>query len=75
MELKTKLLMSFKTDLGDKISLAIDDPKPDLTEEEIINTMNLIVEKDVFSPKGGSLLSVVEAKVVQTDTTEYDLKL
>ena len=37
--------------------------------------MDTILEKDIFSPNGGSLVSSVSAKVVQTDTTEYDLEL
>jgi hypothetical protein len=37
--------------------------------------MNLIVEKDIFFPYGSELVSAVEAKVVVTDTTEYDLAI
>ena len=53
------------------------DPKvlEELTETEIKEAMNTIIEKDIFSPNGGSLVSSVSAKVVQTDTTDYDLVL
>lgn len=75
METKTKLIMSFKTNDEKKIAISVDNPRADLTEEEIKNAMELIVLKDIFAPNGASLATLIEAKVVQTDTTEYDLAL
>jgi len=37
--------------------------------------MNLIIEKDVFMPNGEALVEKVGAKVVETETQEYDLVL
>ena len=37
--------------------------------------MVLVVEKNIFAPNGGNIVATVEAKVVVTDTTEYDLVL
>ena len=74
-EIKTKLLMTFKTSDDKKVSITVDNPREDLTETEIKEAMNTIIEKDIFSPNGGSLVSAVSAKVVQTDTTDYDLVL
>ncbi len=75
METALKLIMTFKSQ-GDKaINLTIDDPKDDLTESEIIDAMNLIIEKNIFAPYNVDLKEAVKAKVVQTDTTEFDLKL
>ena len=73
MEIKTKLLMTFKTSDDKKVSITVDNPREDLTETEIKEAMNTII--DIFSPNGGSLVSAVSAKVVQTDTTDYDLVL
>lgn len=73
METKTKLLMTFKDSGGKRVSLAVDAPRADISEEEIRDTMALIVEKDIFSPGGEKLETMVEAKIVATDTTEYDL--
>ena len=48
METALKLIMTFKSQ-GDKaVNLTIDDPKEDLTESEIINAMNLIIEKNIL---------------------------
>ena len=44
-----------------------------VSETEIKTCMELIVARDVFAPNGEALVKVVEAKVVVTDTTAYDL--
>ena len=73
MELTKKLLMTFKANDDKKISLSVDDPRADITEAEIKAVMDLIVAKNIFAPNGTDLVEAVEAKVVVTDTTSYDL--
>ncbi|GJG92186.1 DUF2922 domain-containing protein [Clostridioides difficile] len=72
--IETRLLMVFSTTLGRKVSLFVSDPREDLNEAEIKDAMNQIVTKNIFAPKfGEELEAAVEAKVVQTATTGYDL--
>ncbi|EQK47393.1 MULTISPECIES: DUF2922 domain-containing protein [Paraclostridium] len=72
--IETRLLMVFSTTLGRKVSLFVSDPREDLTEEEIKAAMEQIVEKNIFAPRFGEELEApLEAKVVQTATTGYDL--
>ena len=71
--LETKLLMTFSTNFGKKVSLFVTDPRQDLTEAEIKAAMDIIVQKNIFAPGGEDLKTPVEAKLVQTETTEYDL--
>ena len=73
MELNRKLFMTFKTTDDKKVSLTVDNPREDLTEEEVKTAMELIKEKNIFAPGGADLASLVSAKVVETDTTNYDL--
>ena len=73
MELNRKLVMTFKTTDDKKVSLTVDNPREDLTEEEVKTAMELIEEKNIFAPGGADLASLVSAKVVETDTTNYDL--
>ncbi|MGL5329019.1 MAG: DUF2922 domain-containing protein [Peptostreptococcaceae bacterium] len=74
METSLKLVMSFRSQ-GDKtVNYTVDDPRDNLTEAEVIAAMNLLVEKNIFKPGGADLKECIKAKVVQTDTTEYDLK-
>ena len=65
--------MTFKTTDDKKVSLTVDNPREDLTEEEVKTAMELIKEKNIFEPGGADLASLVSAKVVETDTTNYDL--
>ena len=73
MELNRKLVMTFKTTDDKKVSLTVDNPREDLTEEEVKTAMELRKEKNIFAPGGADLASLVSAKVVETDTTNYDL--
>ena len=68
-----KLLMSFITSSGKKVSLFVTDPRDDIKESEIKAVMDLIIEKNIFAPNGEDIVSAKEAKIVQTETTEFDL--
>ena len=70
-----KLVMVFKNSVGKNVSISIDDPKDNITETEIKTTMELIVEKNIFKKNDYAFVEAVEAKIVTTDTTEYDLVL
>lgn len=70
---EVKLLMTFSTELGRKVSLFVTDPREDIKESEIKAVMDLIVEKNIFAPNGADIVSPLEAKVVITETTDYDL--
>ena len=75
MEQTKRLVMTFKTTDDKKISLSVDDPREDVTEAEIKSAMDLVVSKNIFAPNGADIVQAVEAKVVVTDTTPYDLVL
>jgi len=75
MDITKKLIMTFKSSDDKKVSISVDNPRENLTESEIKEAMDTIIEKNIFSPNGGSLVSIISAKVVQTDTTDYDLAL
>ena len=68
-----KLIMTFKTTDEKSVSLSIDNPREDLTEDEIKSAMELVVLKNIFSIAGSDILKAVSAKVVITDTTPFDL--
>ena len=70
-----KLLMTFKNTLGNSFTITVDDPREDLNEQEIIDAMNLIKDKNIFQPNGYDIAQCVSAKVVDSTTTEYDLEV
>ena len=75
MEQTKRLVMTFKSSDDKKVSLSVDNPRENITENEIKSAMDLIVSKNIFAPNGSDMVAVVEAKVIVTDTTEYDLAL
>ncbi|MEG2246532.1 MAG: DUF2922 domain-containing protein [Peptostreptococcaceae bacterium] len=74
-ELETRLVMTFSNTLGRKISLFVTDPRENLTETEIKAAMDLIIEKNIFEPNGADIVAAVDAKIIQTETTEFDLEI
>ncbi|WP_455539108.1 DUF2922 domain-containing protein [Terrisporobacter sp.] len=70
-----KLIMTFKNTLGNSFSITIDDPREDIEEQDILEAMNLIKEKNIFQPKGYDIAECISAKVVDSSTTDYDLKI
>lgn len=74
-ELETRLVMTFSNTLGRKISLFVTDPRDNITEVEIKTAMDLIIEKNIFEPNGADIIAAVDAKIIQTETTEFDLEI
>ena len=75
MEQTKRLVMTFKTAGDKKVSLVVDDPRDDISESEIKAAMDLVIAKNIFAPNGDDIVQAVDAKVVVTDTTPYDLVL
>ena len=73
--LNKRLVMTFKTTDDKSVSLSIDDSREDITETEIKTAMDLVVSKNIFATGGADIAKAVSAKVVVTDTTDYDLVL
>ena len=73
METTKKLVMTFLTDSDNKVSLTVDNPQPSLEESVIKTAMETIIAKDIFAPRMEKLVEMVEAKIVVTNKTEYDL--
>ena len=68
-----KLVMVFATNKDKNVSLSVDNPKASLGEAQIKSAMETIVAQNIFAPNGEDLVRCVEAKIVTTNTNEYDL--
>ena len=68
-----KLVMVFGTNKEQNVSLSVDKPKSSLNETQIKSAMETIVAQNIFAPNGEDLVKCVEAKIVTTNTNEYDL--
>ena len=68
-----KLVMVFATDGDKNVSLSVDNLKSSLQEAKIKSAMETIVAQNIFAPNSEDLVRCVEAKIVTTNTNEYDL--
>lgn len=63
------LQLSFLTELGNTVTLSIPDPKPGLTETEVQQAMQTIIDKNVFTSTTGPLVAIKAARVVAREVT------
>lgn len=70
---KEVLHLGFINEDGKAVTFRIADPKEDLTAEEILEAMQTVIDRGVFTSSGGDLVAAGSAKVVETITGEYDI--
>lgn len=68
------LVMNFLTAEGKKTSIRVSNVKDDLTAQEVKTAMETIVAKNIFTSKNGDLQSVDSAHIVESSTTELEVK-
>lgn len=61
------LQMIFVNEAGGNVTISVQVPREDLTEQNVADVMTLIISKDVFVSNGGSLVSIHSARVVSRD--------
>jgi len=62
----TKLEMEFLDEANKKFTISINEPRIDITPEEVGQAMDAIVGYDVFAPGMKNLVDTVGARVVTT---------
>lgn len=62
-----KLNMVFKTDEGKEVTIALPDPKDDLTKAQVVAVMDQIIAKEIFTSTKGKLTTVVDAIIKSID--------
>ena len=65
----TRLLLTFVTGNGNKVSISIPDPKTPLTEAEVRDAMEEVVASGLIKPNGSSLVAPFSASLVDSSTT------
>ena len=64
------LQLNFSTADDKKVMLTVDEPREDLTEQEVSTTMQTIIDSGVFEIEDFPLESVVGARVVERTVTD-----
>lgn len=64
------LQLNFNTASGKKVTMTVNDPRPDLTTQTVEAAMQEIIALDVFELNGASLATIVDARIVERNVTE-----
>ncbi|NLY77184.1 MAG: DUF2922 domain-containing protein [Tissierellia bacterium] len=70
---RSVLEMEFLDSAGKKFKITIDEPRNDLTEQEVRDAMNEIVQKDVFYSSTGDLVALSGARYITTTVEELEI--
>lgn len=60
------LKLSFRNATGKSTSLRFDDPKTDLTPEQVIAAMDQVIASNAFTSTGGDFVAKLEAVIIET---------
>ncbi|MGB9857516.1 MAG: DUF2922 domain-containing protein [Dictyoglomaceae bacterium] len=56
---------------GSNFTLRIPDPKDNITEQELLEAMDLIISQNIFQGRTGDLIGKVDARVIETNISDY----
>ncbi|MEN3012873.1 MAG: DUF2922 domain-containing protein [Dictyoglomus thermophilum] len=62
--------MTFLDSGGARNIITIANPKDNITEQEILNVMDLIIQKNIIQGRAGDLVSKLDARIVETTTND-----
>ncbi|CEP66729.1 Protein of unknown function DUF2922 [Moorella glycerini] len=68
--LTKRLELIFQNAAGRRTTLAVQDPRDNLTEAEVRAAMELILDRNIFTSPGGDLTAIVGARIVTRDVTD-----
>lgn len=71
--MEVNLQLVFRTAGGSRRTISVEDPKEDLTDQQVQAAMASILSKNIFTTNDGDLVEAVEARKVTTSITEYSL--
>ena len=64
------LQLNFNTSTGKKVTLTVDEPRADLTEQSVEAAMQEIIASGVFEVDGAPLETAVSAHIIERNVTE-----
>lgn len=64
------LRMVFRNQAGNNVTIALDNPRDNLTAAEIEAAMDLIIARNVFTSTGGDLVAKQDIRVIDTTTND-----
>lgn len=68
-----RLELIFKNQVGSNVTLSLDEPIEPVDPEKVSQTMDQIIEQDIFTSNGGDLVEKHQARIVERNVTEIDI--
>ncbi|BCV25541.1 MAG TPA: DUF2922 domain-containing protein [Firmicutes bacterium] len=65
------LSLVFKNAAGRTTTLSLAAPRDDLTDAEVAQVMQTIIQKNIFAGSGGELVAAATARLVSRDVSEF----
>lgn len=65
-----RLELIFQSAAGRRTTMAVQDPRENLTEADVRAAMELILARNIFTSPGGDLKAIVGARIVTRDVTD-----
>lgn len=69
-----KLELGFLDEESRKFKLSLDDPREDLSSQEIKDVMENIIAYDIFENREKSLVGINSARIISTQVREIELE-
>ncbi|MCM3388394.1 DUF2922 domain-containing protein [Ureibacillus chungkukjangi] len=66
------LELKFDTANGKSMTLTVDNPKENLTGDEVENAMQEIISSNIFHNNGASLVAINQARIVERTVSEFE---
>ncbi len=70
--IRKRLEMTFKNANDGRANISVDEPREDLTPEEIKDVMDGIIEGEIFYSGGGDLVDIIGARIVRTEVEDIE---
>ncbi len=74
MATKSYITMTFVTDNSKKASINVQNPRDDVTNEDVKNVMNTISTSKALMTSSGVFVENESAKLTTVEETEYNIK-
>lgn len=68
------LSMIFNTTSGKATTFSISGVNPEITQEQVVSLMDLMISKNIFEVASGELVSKNSAKLTERKITKYEVE-
>ena len=73
MALTRRLEMQFTNAAGRRVTVAVVEPRDNVTADEVRTAMQTILGRNVFTTSGGDLTAIAGARIVARDVSELNV--